>query len=393
MELYVLDSLLRRETVIDRFESLIWTERFKDYGDFELLIESTLETRQLLVTDTKLAMNESYRVMIIETVEGRSDADGKRLLKISGRSLESILESRVARGKMEDLTTTPKWIITDTPAKIARKVFKDICVTGILTPVNGEDKIPFIREGTILPPSTIPEPIDPITKEYDPITVGAAIKELCDVWGMGFALLRNFDASELWFSVYTGNDRTTGQAKYPAVVFSQELDNLQNTTELTTIEKAYNVAYVFSPAGFLVVYPQDVDPMVSGFDRHVLVVNATDITDETPDPMAAMLQKGREELALNNAYQAFDGEINRHSSYKYGVDYHLGDLVEMRNIDGDANQMRVTEQIFVSDQEGERSYPTLTVNVFINTGSWLSWEQTKRWIDFEDDTTTVWANV
>jgi hypothetical protein len=52
--------------------------------------------------------------------------------------------------------------------------------------------------------------------------------------------------------------------------------------------------------------------------------------------------------------------------------------------------MKVTEQIFVQDREGERAYPTLTLNTFINTGSWLSWNNNKTWSEL---TTEVWAEL
>jgi hypothetical protein len=225
-----------------------------------------------------------------------------------------------------------------------------------------------------------------------PQSVYKAVKDICDVWNLGFRLLRNFDQSQLYWDIYTGSDRTTQQTALAPVIFSPDLDSLQNTTELTSIESSKNVAYVFAKNGFLEVYPQDVDPEIDGFDRRVLVVDANDIDlPAGPDLDAAMLQRGKEELSKVRPYQAFDGEINQRSQYKYGVDYILGDIVEMRNIDGITNQMRVTEQIFVSDKEGERSYPTLAVNTFINTGSWLSWESNKKWIDYDADTDTVWA--
>lgn len=90
-------------------------------------------------------------------------------------------------------------------------------------------------------------------------------------------------------------------------------------------------------------------------------------------------------LSEYRAYQAFDGEINQNSQYVYQRDFYLGDLVELRNEDGNGNHMRVVEQIFVSDREGDRAYPTLALNQFVNTGSWLSWEPSKKWIDFELD--------
>lgn len=389
MELYTLDPLLRRQDVIDKFESLIWTERFQQYGDFQLDIFSDYRARSLLKTDTYLAMNESNYVMRVETVEDDVSADGQKILVVKGRSIESLLLDRVAYSAITDTTTTPKWTITDAPAAVARKIFHDICVTGIL---DAGDKIPFINEGTFMPASTIVEPIDPITVDMDPTTVYDALVQISQVWNLGFRMLRQQDMSRLWFDIYVGSDRTTAQVILPAVVFAPELDNLQNTKELTSIEGAKNVAYVYSPAGFAMVYGAGVDPEVEGFERRVLTVSATDITSENPDVTAALQQRGYEELAKNRTYQAFDGEISQNSQYKYGRDYNLGDVVEMRNTDGVTNNMRVTEQIFVSDKEGDRSYPTMTLNTFINTGSWLSWSNNKAWIDFADDLDSVWSN-
>lgn len=389
MEIYILDPLLRRDRTIDDFESLIWTERYQTHGDFQLEIFSTQDSRRTFTASTLLATNVSHYVMMVETIENTVNDDGMKILKIQGRSLEAILLDRVAKESLDDLTTSPKWTITDEPAEVARKIFHDICVTGIL---DTQDIIPFINEGTFLPSSTITEPVDPVTVELEPMTVYDAIANICSIWNLGFRLLREYDMSKLWFDIYSGSDRTTGQSTLAPVVFAPGLDNLENTKELTTVENAKNVAYVYSPAGFEMVYPEDVDPDVEGFDRHVLVVNASDITDENPDVSAALIQRGKEELSKNRTFQAFDGEISQNSSYKYGVHYNLGDLIEMRNEDGIANNMRVTEQIFVSDREGERTYPTLTLNVFINTGSWLSWLNNKTWFELDADTDSVWSN-
>jgi hypothetical protein len=389
MELYTLDPLLRRDKVVDRYESLIWTERYQSYGDFQLDIFSNLESRGLFKAGTLLAMNQSNYVMKVETTEDGANANGEKILSVKGRSLEAILYDRIAKESTSDLTASPSWTITGTPGVIARKIFHDICVTGIL---DVGDKIPFINEGTFLAAGTVSEPVDPITVEIEPTTVYEAIAQICTTWNLGFRLLRQFDMSKLWFDIYSGSNRTTAQTTLPPVVFAPGLDNLQNTKELTTIEGSKNVAYVFSPAGFKKVYPDDVDPGIAGLERHVLVVNASDIDSTNPDIPAALTQRGKEELAKYRTQQAFDGEINQNSSYKYGVHYNLGDIVETRNSDGVTNNMRVTEQIFVSDKEGERAYPTLTINVFINTGSWLSWLNNKTWADLDPDTTSVWSN-
>lgn len=386
MEVYTLDPLLRREGIFDRFDSLIWTERFSDAGDFELVVRSTIETRNAFTTGRKLAMNESYRVMEVETVTDSTDDEGRNMLTIKGPSLEVMMKDRVARGAMVSTTTEPKWTLTGTPGVIARKIFNDICALGTL---DIDDIIPFLADVDLLPDDSIVEPADPVTIDIEIQSVYDAIKSICDLYDLGFRLLRNFDNSQLVFNIYAGSDRTTGQSVLPSVLFSPDLDNLRNTTELKSTEGMKNVAYVFSPVGFRVVTPQDVDPDIAGFDRRVLWVNADDITDPTPAIANALMdQRGKEELSKVRAFAGFDGEIDQNSQYKYGTDYQLGDLIEIRNIDGVANVMRVTEQIFVSDKEGERSYPTLTISKFITPGSWLAWEYSQVWYDLEGDPLT-----
>lgn len=398
MELYVLDSLLRRVEVIDRFESLIWTERFAAWGDFELIVYSNPESRKRFMAGVRLAINSSYRVMTVETVENTNDSEGRSVLKVKGRSIESLLEDRVARPNLNGSAASETWDITETPGNVARQMFNTICVTGAL---NQNDIIPFMQPGTIFPNDNIIEPPYTITWKQEPETLYDAIKNICELYDLGFRLVREFDTSRLYFNIYTGSDRTTSQTIHPSVVFAPELDNLQNTTSLVTIEGAKNAAYVITESSALIVYPDDVDPEVEGFERRLLLVKADDIKiTPSDDPLkppltaeqvqSAMIQRGKEELSKHRSFAAFDGEIDQNSTYKYGIHYQLGDLVEIRNSDGETNNMRVTEQIFVSDREGERSYPTLTLNIYINPGSWLTWNFNQVWADMGPE---FWSEV
>ena len=391
MEVYTLDALLRRETLTDRFISLIWTERFSSYGDFELVLPATPSNIALFKPDVLLACNLSQRIMQVTTVQTKTDSDGTELYTVKGISLESVLADRVAFGVAGDLTTTPKWTLTGPPADLARKIFHDICVTGTLDPL---DKLPFVVEGSILPNSTIDEPPDPVTIELEPTTVYDAIKSICDAYSLGFRFIRDADTSKIYFDVYTGSDHTSQQTDLAQVIFAPELESLQNTNELTSSDGFKNVAYVYSPLGYRTVYPLNVDPEVEGFERRVLVIKADDISDETLTPeevQTLLLYKGRAELATLQKFSALDGEINQNSQYIYGVHYMLGDLIEIRGADGSINQMRVTEQIFVSDSEGERAYPTLSANLFIDSGTWLAWASQQVWSDLGE--TEYWENA
>jgi hypothetical protein len=390
MELYTLDASLRRTEVVDVFESLIWTEKYREMGDFELHIDSTPENRKLLVAGTKLATNTSYRMMEIETITDAVNDDGKQTLKIVGPESVRVLEDRLAKATTGNLVTDGAWTLTGTPGTIARKIFTDICVTGTLSQW---DKIPFIQPGNLFPAGTIAEPADSINYVVEPASVYEAIKKICDTYDMGFRLLRNFDTSQLYFEIYTGDDRTTSQTTRAPVVFAPELDNLQNTTELTTYAGVKNVAYVYSDQGYVEVIAEGTDPEISGFDRKVLYVKADNLegTPTTQQITDYLTQKGVEELAKAKPLSAFEGEINQNSTYKYGVDYNLGDLVELRNSDGATNRMRVTEQIFVTDEQGDRQYPTLAMNLFITPGSWLAWDYNQIWSDL--GLTEYWGNA
>ena len=380
MEVYVLDSQLRRVEVIDRFESLIWTERWGAFGDFELVIFATPEMQRLLVANTKLAMNESDRVMTIDKATRSNNTDGAATITIVGRSMEYILEDRVATEGLVGLTDDKDWVLTGTPGNIVRYMFEKICVEGILSTA---DKIPFYKAGTIYPTETLDEPAQVITVNVPIGSLYKAIKDICDIYGLGFRLVRNLDYSEVYFNVYTGSDLTAQQSSRMPVIFSPDLDNLNNITEVTSVEGFKNVAYVFTKHGSMIVYANGVDPSSSGFQRRVLLVDATNVEDaDGPALNAIMLNKGLDALATSRSVFAFDGEIPQSASYKYGQHYRLGDIVEMRTEDGSTNNMRVTEQIFVSDTQGERSYPTLALDQFIMPGTWKSW-------NFSD----VWSNV
>lgn len=388
MDLYILDSLLRRTEVVDAYDSLIWTERWQAYGDFELTLNSTVQNRSKLTIDTKLAINDSLRVMIVESIEDKTESDGKEVLVVRGRSLEKILKDRVAKLSMANLEDEPFWVLSGTPANNARTIFDHICrPPGGLSSL---DLIPFLMPGTIFSPGTIPEPAELVTMELRPDTVYDAIRAICEDYDLGFRLVRKGDTSELYFDVYTGDNRTTKQTLLDPVVFSKYLDNIEDTTEFNSIQEAKNVAYVFANEGTRVVYPEGVDPSVSGLDRRVLYVNAN-VDEEVEDVQVSLLRQGLEALKEHTAKMIFDGEVNENGEYIYGVHYELGDLVEMRNKDNVVTERRVTEQIFVSDDNGIRSYPTLSSDdEMLTQDTWLSWSnKPDTWSDFGQET---WAH-
>lgn len=379
MEVYILDDLLRRNTVVDRFESCIWTERLTVFGDFQLVIHSTPQARVQLAKGIRLATNNSKKVMVVENVENKEDSEGRQLLTVSGRSLEGTeFENRVVRRDMNGTETDPNFTLnTNTPAAVLRNLFNYIMVTG---GISTADILPMYQTGSLYPASTIAEPTELVSLSFPPMTLYKALKDTCEAYGLGFRLYRGPDTSMLYFNIYTGDDRTSSQTTLPAVIFSPDLENLSNMSEFSSIELYKNVALIVGKFGSRWVYANDDAITATGFARRVLIVDANDIDLVAGTALdTALEQRGKEELSKHKALQAIDGELPGNSKYRYSIDYELGDLVELRNDDGVTNRMRVTEQIFVDDGEGERSYPTLALDVFITPGSWYAWDANGVW--------------
>lgn len=392
MDVFVLDENLRRIAIVDVYKSFLWTERFNEWGDFELVSHFSRSLRALLPNGTRLAIPHSMRVMTVDTNEVKRDDEGNDIITFSGRSLETLLDDRAAFSSLGGLGESEKWILTGPPADLLREIFRIVCEEGTL---NLDDKIPFYVPGTLTPPGDIPEPAEDVTLELDPESLYETTKKYCQIYNLGFRIVRNDDASQLYYEIYSGSNRTTSQTNNPAVIFSRALDSLSGLTELNSDAEYKNVAYVFGKNDSAIAYATGSDSnLAKGFNRKVLVVKADDIDLPVGSELTAALEeRGRTELAGHRAIMGFDGETPQVISYVYGQDYNLGDLVEVHDTEGNANQVRVTEQIFASDAEGDRSYPTFTQNQFVRSGSWLAWDGPPEWADVPDTSSFEWKDM
>lgn len=379
MELYILDGQMRRVEVRDNFQSLIWTERWQDQGDFELVTESNFNSLLDYVPGTWLATNVSNRIMRVDGCVDAVDSEGKKVLNVSGTSFEAQMYDRATvDAYVNSNGAGNNWKITDQPADIVRELFRKIAHQNTTIPA---DNFPFMAFGNMYPADTIAEPGDLIELEVEPQTLFQLVQDMCKLYDLGFRITRNGDASQLFFNVYSGNDRTTRQTANPAIIFSEAMDNLQNTSAVKSIAEEKNVAYVYSKNATQVVYWNPEDATATGVNRKVLIVQANDV-DETltgADLYAVLRQRGLLELAKHRPVRAFDGEIPQRNAYLYDIDYRLGDLVEVRN-PNITNIMRVTEQIFVQDREGFKSYPTLSIYDMVTEGDWMAFENNIDWV-------------
>ena len=174
--------------------------------------------------------------------------------------------------------------------------------------------------------------------------------------------------SMYWDLMIVHSSPTWTRTPNAQVIFAEDLDSFIVSQSLSSIEKYRNVVYVTH--GKTVVKVDDGD-MGEHLKRRVTHVDGDNL-DDGPGLQAAMVALGRQELANNRRTRLIDGEVPVYSRYSYDVDYSLGDIVLVRNRAGKLMASRVMEQIFINDNEGYRTYPTLQEEQSVILGEWSS---------------------
>ena len=98
MEIFILNSRFEGVNVLDSYESLLWVDRYWSWGEFEVVTPMKPDLVDTIKLDNYAQIAESDRTMIIEKIQVVTDVVEGSKMKISGRSIESILDRRIIWG-------------------------------------------------------------------------------------------------------------------------------------------------------------------------------------------------------------------------------------------------------------------------------------------------------
>lgn len=391
MDLYTLtDTFLANET-IDEFVSAIWTERYSVAGDFQLVVPATDENVTRLAEGTYLGLRGTKEVMIVETQQIEEG-----LLTLTGPSLLEFLNQRFLWARNPDSSAADSRIkdYTDATKKpgafladlVTKWAISPTAMTSSWAPANLEwtyEAIPFLTLGPVDASGDVQRLTAPTGPLYE------AIVQLATKYKVGVSLYLELadpmSGYSLKFTTYQGKDRTSDQEVYPLVRLTPELDGLNKIKEIRSLANYKNVVYVYYQGEISKHLAEPSLPEPEGFARRVLV------TDAAGEPVGRKVEKtqfsgywgswgtysvtvvgsgeitafraqnAKDALANHNYIRAVDGESSPINDYQYGVDYELGDLIELQGLTGAIGKARVTEFIRSQDKNGERSYPTISV--------------------------------
>lgn len=358
MEVLILDRTFRAMTLLDNFESLIWTERYLGAGNFEFYTPMLKEVFDACQIGYYVWMKDSDRVMIIEDRQITTDVDQGNYMIVSGRSLEAMLDRRIV------------WEQTILQGKI-ETVIEKLLNDNVINPDIPARKIPnFIYKKTT--DTRIQEMT--VSKQFTGDNLYDAIIELCDMRDIGFKITLD-DQNRFVFELFDGVDRSYNAdengpvGKTPYVVFSPKFDNVISSNYVESIAPFKNVTLVAGEDEGLTRRTHVVgDTSVTGLDRRELYTDARDIQSETEDGpvaeadyIALLTERGNEKLAENKKTTAFDGQLETTGNFVYGEDFFIGDIVQFVNEYGLEARVRVTEFIRSQDLTGYNTYPTFEV--------------------------------
>ena len=353
MEAIVYNNNFEIITVVDDYQSMIWTERYSEAGDFELYgaVNSKLASCSL---ENIVRAPGTRRAMIIENINYDIGADANKLL-VSGRSLESILYRRII------------WDQTVVTGRLQDAIYK-LLYENAINPSDSNRKLPLIFERSTDPLIT---DCSFSSAQFTGDTLYDAIKALCDAFDIGFKIELN-DNNQMVFKLYAGQNRSMTQERNPYVIFSEDFDNIISGTFKNSNAKYSNVALVAgegegSQRRKLSYTNESTEP--SGMNRYELFVDARDISSTTDSGTLSdteyneqLQERGSQKLEEVAMEYSYDTQIDVVNSYIYGKDYYLGDVLQtVSTIARLQAQIRITEFIRSWENGQYNAYPQFKV--------------------------------
>lgn len=355
MDIYVLNKDFESVAVVDSYESLIWTDRYDEYGDFEIVISPDSPLMEFLIPNSYLWRKDSEHVMIIKKVNITTDAISGSKATISGESLESILKNRVIAERVsinEKLQNGIKKLITN----------------AIISPSNSSRRIPnfVFRDSTDSRITNLN-----LEGQYFGENLYDAVAEICTNEHVGFKVTLN-DSNQFVFELYMGLDHSYDQSDNIYIVFSPYYDNLVNSEYSYDITNVKNVAYICGEEDDDSGNKQIVAETgtASGLNRREIFVNGSSLkrsySNENNEKVTLseseyrnqLVQKGDEELAEYYEEENFDGQIASGFQWELGKDFFMGDIIHIENEYGKSSKARIVEMITSDSTSGLEFYPS-----------------------------------
>ena len=346
------------DKVTDDYISLIWCEREQKPGEFELVMNATPERLAYFKENKNMVISrsDSDRAMIVESINLKTNARTGDILRIRGKSLESLLEWRTIMqtytfaGAADDViyhyireNIGNYWYYNTDSEHLANLKMRYINLMGI------DDHVYLGLAKT---------EVQPFLQN-----LGDFVSSMCRSFGIGYRV--RFSNGRMYYSLYSGADLTINQLVNNPVIFSVDFDNLGNT-DFTIDRRTYFNRIIVAGEG----EGKDRSIATTGMavkhggievkEKYLDKKNASSNSDGASSYEKLIASIANTALDASKETVEFIGEALNDAHFKYRKDYNLGDTVTVQNSYGITGSATVSEVVETVDSVGYKVIPTFT---------------------------------
>lgn len=347
--------------MIQNAKSIMWTERYREPGEFEIVGQLSSGLREFLPIGTLLSHSDTYEVMFVENHEIDEDENEDPIIKITGRSLDAFLDHRITgtNGIRAAGSLVKEYAVA---AQVSWLQVVTVINDHINGNVNTSDNLTNVVTFTDLTGTGTSE-----ARSLKPELLSKTVLDLLNVDDLGIKVIRrntfnspHGSASQTVFYVHRGINKSN------TVIFSWKARDMDKLDYLWSDKKLKNSAMVI---GRYVNTFVDTPGLVN-YNRRTMIVNADDIdgnltvvpTGATLTTIVSKMQvRGRQALNSQNRITITRADISNISRYHYRQDFDIGDLITLDGNFGQIAVMRVIEYVEIQDENGETGHPTLSI--------------------------------
>ncbi|MED4359479.1 siphovirus ReqiPepy6 Gp37-like family protein [Geobacillus stearothermophilus] len=325
---------------IDDYESLLFTRRWHEVGEFELRINRHKRHTELLQRGNLIMLGASRnKVGIIRHREIELDENGKASENwlVKGIALKGVMAQRIVVPSVGDSH--------DRANGSAETVMKHYVDRHVVNPVDTKRKIDMVVIASDQQRGSS------ISWESRFKNLADELIEISKASGLGWDVILDFQQKKWIFDVFEGRDLTVNQSVNPPVIFSPQFESLK---QLSFVESDYN----YKNFGYIAGQGEGEDRRVvevgeaEGLSRIETFIDARDISEQDEDQqalpeaeiIAKLQQRGQQKLSEFAEEFFLEGQILTNSPFVYEKDYDLGDIVTIQNREwGVTRDARITE--------------------------------------------------
>lgn len=370
-DVLVYDDNWELQSVVDNYESLVWTDKAKECGDFELYMYYDPDLWKLIKLGTFLRIQDSEHTMMVNKRDLKDTFEDAPRMIFTGKSMEYIISRRVVYKQID---------VTGTPGDIINKLLDENCIDGpnlqqfAPDPKNPSKKYRGIT-GLYRDGSNWRQELggNQISQQYLGQNIYEAISELVKTYSspMCYIFVHHTDDNKWRWRLGTGVDRSWNQGSNDWVTFSSDFNNLKSSEFVQDNDKYANAFYVTgadpgdgkprmtmpieramgdSPQSGFISGMKRVEKWIDGSNVKLKDDNNHDIPMQTylNELRAYGYSSMREYVTETN----FTGDVDPNIQWVYIRDYQIGDIVNVIDNIGNGAICAIDGMTITADKNG-----------------------------------------